>query len=80
MSNEVNDMTPRQQKLLAWLVLFGKSEVYATQLMEHDIIGIDMWDLIDKGLVVENSKTAIYTLRLTDKAIDFLNKGEKHEQ
>ena len=69
-----------KQKLLAWLILFGKSEVTAAQLLEHDIIGMDMWGLIDKGLVIENSKTATYTLRLTKKAINYINKGEKHDK
>ena len=69
-----------KQKLLAWLILFGKSEVTAAQLLEHDIIGMDMWGLIDKGLVIENSKTATYTLRLTKKAINYINNGENNEQ
>lgn len=77
MSNEVNKV---KQRLLTWLILFGKSEVTAAQLLEHDIIGMDMWGLIDKGLVIENSKTATYTLRLTKKAINYINKGENNEQ
>ncbi len=69
-----------KQRLLTWLILFGKSEVSVSQLLKHDIVGINMWDLIDEGIVRENTKTATETFRLTDKAIEFLNKGGNNEQ
>jgi hypothetical protein len=69
-----------KQKLLTWLILYGKSEVNVAQLLEHDIVGINMWELIDERLVRENTKTAIQTFRLTGKAVKFLQQGELNEQ
>lgn len=76
MSNEVNKV---KQKLITWLILYGKSEVNVAQLLEHDIIGLNMWELIDEGIVRENTKTAIHSFKLTDKALKFLQQGEKYE-
>ena len=76
MSNEVNKT---KQRLLQWLILYGKSEVNVAQLLEHNIVGINMWELIDEGIVRENTKTAINMFRLTDKAVEFINKGELNE-
>ena len=76
MNNEVNKV---KQRLLTWLILYGKSEVNVAQLLEHDIVGIDMWALIDEGIVRENTKSVLCTYRLTKKAVEFINKGEKYE-
>lgn len=75
-AHEVNKV---KQRLLTWLILYGKSEVNVAQLLEHDIVGINMWELIDERLVRENTKTAIHTFRLTGKAVEFINKGENNE-
>jgi hypothetical protein len=74
--SDAHKVSKVKQRLLTWLILYGKSEVNVAQLIEHNIIGINMWELIDERLVRENTKTAIHTYRLTGKAIEFLNKGE----
>lgn len=77
MSNEVNKV---KQRLLTWFILYGKSEVNVAQLLEHDIVGINMWALIDEGIVRENTKSVLCTYRLTKKAVKFLQQGGNNEQ
>jgi hypothetical protein len=74
MNNEVNNA---KQILLEWLIAFGRKEITMYELfVDGEIDSIDMYWFTDRGLVSENTKTDIYRYALTDKAIDFLNKGE----
>ena len=78
MDNKVNKA---KELLLHWLVLFGRKEITMYQLVvEAEVDSIDMYWFTDRGLISENTKTDIYRYALTDKAIEFLNKGETNEQ
>ena len=70
-----------KELLLYWLVSFGRKEITMYQLVvEAEVDSIDMYWFTDRGLISENTKTDIYRYALTDKAIDFINKGENNEQ
>jgi hypothetical protein len=76
-SNQVNKT---KQRLLQWLVLFGRDEVSYEDLIEKGVDDdLSMYDLEDKGLIKINDKAPTYRYALTDKAIEFINKGETNE-
>ena len=78
MSNEVNKA---KQILLHWLIAFGRKEITMWELIvEAEVDSINMYWFTDRGLISENTKTDIYRYALTDKAIDFINKGDLNEQ
>jgi hypothetical protein len=78
MDNEVNKA---KELLLHWLVLFGRDEVTMYQIIvDAEVDSIDMYWFTDRGLISENTKTDIYRYALTDKAMEFLNKGGNNEQ
>ena len=76
MNNEVNKA---KELLLHWLVLFGRKEVTMYQLVvEAEVDSINIAWITERGLISENTKTDTYRYALTDKAIEFLNKGEQY--
>ena len=77
LNNEVNK---EKQMLLEWLISFGRNEVSLNEIVHSGVYSINIWWYMDKGLLSENTSTDIYRYALTDKAIDFINKGEKHQQ
>lgn len=67
--------------LLQWLVLCGRDEVSYEDLMEKGVSdNISMYDLEDEGLIKINDKAPTYRYALTDKAVEYINKGENNEQ
>jgi hypothetical protein len=78
MDNEVNKA---KELLLHWLVSFGREEITMYQIIvDAEVDSIDMYWFTDRGLISENTKTDIYRYALTDKAMEFLNKGGNNEQ
>jgi hypothetical protein len=71
-----NQVNKAKELLLHWLVLFGREEVTINEIVHSGVASINIWWYMDKGLLSENTKTDIYRYALTDKAINFLNKGE----
>jgi hypothetical protein len=39
-----------------------------------------MYELEDAGFIKVNTKAPTYRYALTDRAVEYINKGEKHEQ
>jgi hypothetical protein len=77
MSNEVNKA---KELLLHWLIAFGRNEVSLNEIVHSGVYSINISWYMDRGLLYENDKAPTYRYALTDKAIDFINKGEKYEQ
>ena len=85
LSNEVNDMTPRQQKLhqylLEWLLNNGMDKVRRNKVWNQGD-----WEMAQSCILhgylnsIQEPKSFNYYHALTDKGLEFLNKGEKHEQ
>ena len=67
--------------LLQWLISCGRGEVSYEDLMEKGVDDtMSMYDLEDEGLITINDKAPTYRYKLTDRAIEVLNKGENNEQ
>ena len=75
-----HEVNKAKELLLHWLISFGKNEVTLNEIVHSGVYSINIWWYMDRGLLSENTSTDIYRYALTDKAINFLNKGEKHEQ
>ncbi len=80
MLDDHNEVNKAKELLLHWLISFGRDEVSLNQIVQSGVASINIWWYMDKGLIYENDKAPTYRYALTDKALDFLNKGEKNEQ
>lgn len=79
MSN--NQKNQVKKILLQWLISCGRGEVSYEDLMEKGVDdAMSMYDLEDEGLITINDKAPTYRYKLTDRAIEFLNKGENYDK
>ena len=77
-SNQVNQV---KKILLQWLILCGRDEVSYEYLMEQGVDeNMSMYDLEDAGFIKVNTKAPTYRYALTDRAVEYINKGENNEQ
>jgi len=76
--NQVNQV---KKILLQWLILCGRDEVSYEYLMEQGVDeNMSMYDLEDAGFIKVNTKAPTYRYALTDRAVEYINKGENNEQ
>lgn len=76
--NQVNQV---KKILLQWLILCGRDEVSYQDLMEQGVDeNMSMYDLEDAGFIKVNTKAPTYRYALTDRAVEYINKGENNEQ
>ena len=79
MSNNQNNQV--KKVLLQWLVLCGRDEVSYEDLVEQGVDdNISMFDLEYACFIKINDKAPTYRYSLTDRAIEYINKGENNEQ
>jgi hypothetical protein len=77
-SNQVNQV---KKILLQWLILCGRDEVSYEDLMEQGVDdNISMYELEDAGFIKVNTKAPTYRYALTDRAVEYINKGGNNEQ
>ena len=79
MSNNQNNQV--KKVLLQWLILCGRDEVSYEDLVEQGVDdNISMFDLEDAGFIKINDKAPTYRYSLTDRAVEYINKGGNNEQ
>ena len=72
--NQVNQV---KKVILQWLILCGQAEVSYEYLMEQGVDdNISLYDLEDAGFIKVNGKAPTYRYALTDRAVEYINKGE----
>jgi len=77
LDNQVNQV---KKILLQWLILCGRDEVSYEDLMEQGVDeNMSMYDLEDAGFIKVNTKAPTYRYALTDRAVEYINKGGKYE-
>ena len=76
--NQVNQV---KKVLLQWLILCGRDEVSYEDLMEQGVDdNMSMYDLEDAGFIKINDKAPTYRYALTDRAVEYLNKGGNNDK
>ena len=77
-SNQVNQV---KKVILQWLILCGRDEVSYEDLMEQGVDdNISMYELEDAGFIKVNTNAPTYRYALTDRAVEYINKGGNNEQ